>query len=84
MYHRCPPLPQNLEVVYRQYLQKDGRRGLDWTEVAVCLIQDGLSNAHESVLAASTVQVRRLADEGSRQHGCESQGGWAWRGLARH
>ncbi len=48
---------QNLEVVYSQYLEKDGRRGLDWTEVAVCLIQDGISNADETVLAASTVQV---------------------------
>ena len=48
---------QNLEVVYSQYLEKDGRRGLDWTEVAVCLIQDGINNADETVLAASTVQV---------------------------
>lgn len=52
------PRLQNLEVVYSQYIQKDGRRGLDWTEVAVCLVQDGISNAHESMLAASTMQAR--------------------------
>lgn len=50
-----PPM-QNLEHIYEKYVEKDGRKGLDWTEVAVCIIQDGISNADESVLAASTVQ----------------------------
>ncbi len=60
-----PAVPvQNLEVVYSQYLEKDGRRGLDWTEVAVCLIQDGISNADETVLAASTVQVSAVEQAG--------------------
>ena len=47
---------QNLEVIYDNYVAQDGRKGLDWTEVAVCIIQDGIGNADESVLAASTVQ----------------------------
>lgn len=87
---------QNLEVMYDQFVAKDGRRGMDWTEVAVCIVQvqqrevagtaaqldaallvarplrvtcigtdpsrrlsvrvqDGIGNANESVLAASTV-----------------------------
>ncbi|PRW61415.1 chitin synthase 1 [Chlorella sorokiniana] len=45
----------NLEVMYDQFVAKDGRRGMDWTEVAVCIVQDGIGNANESVLAASTV-----------------------------
>lgn len=92
---RLPPLLQNLEVMYDQFVAKDGRRGMDWTEVAVCIVQvrctpqglpwtargarraaplqvpcccapqpaslalvcvqDGIGNANESVLAASTV-----------------------------
>ena len=53
-----PPVPclqQNLEVMYDQFVAKDGRRGVDWTEVAVCIVQDGIGNADEGVLAASTV-----------------------------
>lgn len=41
--------------MYDQFVAKDGRRGVDWTEVAVCIVQDGIGNANESVLAASTV-----------------------------
>ena len=41
--------------MYEQYVSKDGRQGVDWTEVAVCIVQDGIGNADEGVLAASTV-----------------------------
>lgn len=47
--------PQNLEVMYDQFVAKDGRRGVDWTEVAVCIVQDGINSSDESILAASTV-----------------------------
>lgn len=30
---------QNLEVMYDQFVAKDGRKGVDWTEVAVCIVQ---------------------------------------------
>lgn len=45
----------NLEVMYDQFVAKDGRRGVDWTEVAVCIVQDGINSSDESILAASTV-----------------------------
>ena len=54
----CTPVPQNLEVLYRQYGRDGNKNGLDWQEVAVCIIQDGIQNADASVAAASTVQVR--------------------------
>ena len=52
-----PPVPQNLEVLYRQYGRDGNKHGLDWQEVAVCIIQDGLGVCDSSVLAGSTVQV---------------------------
>lgn len=47
---------QNLEVLYRQYGRDGSKHGLDWQEVAVCIVQDGIESCHPSVLAASTVQ----------------------------
>eukprot|EP00887_Chlorella_sp_A99_P006915 scaffold2.g6915.t1 len=47
---------ENLEVLYRQYGRDGNRHGLDWQEVAVCIIQDGDSVCDPSVTAASTVQ----------------------------
>lgn len=52
------PIPlQNLEVLYRQYGRDGSKHGLDWQEVAVCIVQDGLDHCDKSVLASSTVQV---------------------------
>ncbi|KAL4424314.1 hypothetical protein ABPG75_001615 [Micractinium tetrahymenae] len=47
---------ENLEVLYRQYGRDGNKHGLDWQEVAVAIIQDGISHCDSSVLAASTVQ----------------------------
>ncbi|GAB4813424.1 hypothetical protein N2152v2_000470 [Parachlorella kessleri] len=47
---------ENLEVLYRQYGRDGSKHGLDWQEVAVCIIQDGVSSCDPSVLASSTVQ----------------------------
>lgn len=47
---------ENLEVLYRQYGRDGNKNGLDWQEVAVCIIQDGVDHCDSSVLAASTVQ----------------------------
>ncbi|PSC74218.1 chitin [Micractinium conductrix] len=47
---------ENLEVLYRQYGRDGNKHGLDWQEVAVAIIQDGISVCDSSVLAASTVQ----------------------------
>lgn len=56
----CPPtLLQNLEVLYRQYGRDGNKHGLDWQEVAVAIIQDGGQSCDASVVAASTVTVRR-------------------------
>jgi chitin synthase len=44
-------------VLYRQYGRDGNKHGLDWQEVAVCIIQDGLGVCDSSVLAGSTVQV---------------------------
>ena len=52
----CPVL-QNLEVLYRQYGRDGNKHGLDWQEVAVAIIQDGVTHCDASVMAASTVQV---------------------------
>ena len=52
----APPTLQNLEVLYRQYGRDGNRHGLDWQEVAVCIIQDGESACDASIVAASTVQ----------------------------
>lgn len=64
----CLPLPpllprpmQNLEVLYRQYGRDGNKHGLDWQEVAVAIIQDGMAVCDPSVAAASTVTVRRTA-----------------------
>ncbi len=46
----------NLEVLYEKFTLADGRKGLDWQEVAVVLLQDGLMMADQSVIAAATVQ----------------------------
>ncbi len=46
----------NLEVLYEKFALADGRKGMDWQEVAVVIIQDGLANADASVIAAATVQ----------------------------
>jgi chitin synthase len=46
----------NLEVLYDKFTLADGRKGLDWQEVAVVIIQDGLQMADPSVIAAATVQ----------------------------
>lgn len=46
----------NLEVLYEKFALADGRKGLDWQEVAVCIIQDGLPMCDQSVVAAATVQ----------------------------
>lgn len=46
----------NLEVLYEKFTLADGRKGLDWQEVAVVIIQDGLQMADQSVIAAATVQ----------------------------
>lgn len=46
---------ENLEVLYRQYSRDGNRHGLDWTEVAVAIIQDGNDVADASVLASATV-----------------------------
>lgn len=54
----CYPPPQNLEVLYRQYGRDGNKHGLDWQEVAVAIIQDGVTHCDSSVLAASTVTVR--------------------------
>ena len=67
--HSCPanppapepctaPVPQNLEVLYRQYGRDGNKHGLDWQEVAVAIIQDGVGHCDSSVLAGSTVTVR--------------------------
>jgi len=47
---------ENLETLYRQYGRDGNKHGLDWQEVAVCIIQDGIEHVDDSVLAASTVQ----------------------------
>ena len=69
-----PPgfLLQNLEVLYRQYGRDGNKHGLDWQEVAVAIIQDGISVCDSSVLAASTVQVR--GDGGARAGGRRGNG----------
>lgn len=54
------PPAQNLEVLYRQYGRDGNKHGLDWQEVAVAIIQDGVTHCDASVMAASTVQVRGL------------------------
>ena len=46
----------NLEVLYEKFTLADGRKGLDWQEVAVVIIQDGVRMADPSVMAAATVQ----------------------------
>lgn len=46
----------NLEVLYEKFTLADGRKGLDWQEVAVVLVQDGIAMADQSVIAAATVQ----------------------------
>ena len=46
----------NLEVLYEKFTVADGRKGMDWQEVAVVIIQDGLAMADSSVIAAATVQ----------------------------
>ena len=43
-------------MLYRQYGRDGNRHGLDWQEVAVCIIQDGESACDASIVAASTVQ----------------------------
>ena len=43
-------------MLYRQYGRDGSKHGLDWQEVCVCIVQDGLSSCDQSVLAASTVQ----------------------------
>jgi chitin synthase len=43
-------------VLYRQYGRDGSKHGLDWQEVAVCIIQDGIQSCDQSVLASSTVQ----------------------------
>ncbi|KDD74358.1 chitin synthase, partial [Helicosporidium sp. ATCC 50920] len=46
---------ENLEVLYRQYSRDGSRHGLDWTEVAVAVVQDGNDHAEKGVLAQSAV-----------------------------
>ncbi len=62
--HASLPHLQNLEVLYRQYGRDGNKHGLDWQEVAVAIIQDGVSHCDTSVLAASTVTVRRRMRRG--------------------
>ena len=45
-------------MLYRQYGRDGNKHGLDWQEVAVAIIQDGVTHCDSSVLAASTVTVR--------------------------
>jgi len=45
-----------LEVIYEKFVDGDGNKSLDWTEVACIIIQDGLKNAAEDFIASSTVQ----------------------------
>lgn len=50
-------LCEGLEVLYRQHGRGRGAQyGLNWHEVAVCIIQDGIDKCHEEVLATATVQ----------------------------
>ena len=45
-----------LETLYEKFVDGEGHKGLDWTEVAVCIVQDGLNMASEDVVAAATIQ----------------------------
>ncbi|KAI3424139.1 hypothetical protein D9Q98_009499 [Chlorella vulgaris] len=46
---------ENLEVLYRQYGRDGNKHGLDWQEVGVAIIQDGIAVCDPSVSAGSTV-----------------------------
>ena len=43
-------------MLYDKYVDKDGRKGYHWQEVAVVLVQDGIGMVSEDVLASATVQ----------------------------
>lgn len=69
---------QNLEVLYRQYGRDGNKHGLDWQEVGVAIIQDGIAVCDPSVSAGSTVAVRTGSCSLLCWHGALATGWPGW------